>query len=33
VYEKPKFALDYLGIDRSERSLADPLISAEFAES
>jgi hypothetical protein len=33
VYEKLKFALDYLGIDRSERSLADPLISAEFSES
>jgi hypothetical protein len=32
VFERLRFALDYLEIDPSRRSLADPLLAAVFAE-
>jgi hypothetical protein len=31
VYEKLKFSLDYLRIDRSSRPLANPLVAGVFA--
>jgi hypothetical protein len=31
VFEKLKFSLDYLGIDRDRRPLANPLVAAVFA--
>lgn len=31
VYEKLKFSLDYLGIDRTKHPLANPLVAAVFA--
>lgn len=31
VYEKLKFSIDYLGIDRSARALTEPMLAAVFA--
>jgi hypothetical protein len=33
VYERPRFALDYLGIDHRRNALADPLIMAALCSS